>query len=87
MFFLPSVLNETKKVDNGNKTAEDSPPPGKKMRTCQRKGPTAGGKGADRTKGKQGNGPGGHGTALGSQLLGLQKNRDDTCSFALRGYN
>lgn len=58
MFFLPPVLNETKKVDNGNKTTEDSPPSGKKMRTCQRKGPVAGGKDADRTEGKQGKGQG-----------------------------
>lgn len=52
------MLNEAKKVDNGNKATEDDSPPGKKMRTCQRKGPMAGGKDADRTKDNRGNGPG-----------------------------
>ncbi|XP_007647986.1 poly [ADP-ribose] polymerase 2 isoform X1 [Cricetulus griseus] len=46
------VLNEAKKVNNGSKATEDFPP-GKKMRTCQRKGPTAGGKDADRTNSQQ----------------------------------
>ncbi|XP_031218323.1 poly [ADP-ribose] polymerase 2 isoform X4 [Mastomys coucha] len=46
------VLNEAKKVDNGNKATEDSPP-AKKMRPCHRKGPAAGGKNADRTKGRE----------------------------------
>lgn len=46
------MLNEAKKVDNGNRATDDSPP-GKKVRTCQKKGPAAGGKDTDRTKGKQ----------------------------------
>lgn len=51
------MLNEAKRVDNGNRATDDSPP-GKKVRTCQKKGPAAGGEDTDRTKGKQGNGPG-----------------------------
>lgn len=46
------VLNEAKRVDNGNRATDDSPP-GKKVRTCQKKGPAAGGEDTDRTKGKQ----------------------------------
>lgn len=68
---LASVgLNEAKRVNNGNKAAEDSPAV-KKMRTGQRKGPEAAGKDADGTNGKQGHkvtGQGGMG-----QLAGLSK--------------
>ncbi|XP_012981718.1 poly [ADP-ribose] polymerase 2 isoform X2 [Mesocricetus auratus] len=46
------VLNEAKRVNNGSK-ASGGAPPAKKMRTCQRKGPKAGGEDADRTNGQQ----------------------------------
>ncbi|XP_075805450.1 poly [ADP-ribose] polymerase 2 isoform X3 [Microtus pennsylvanicus] len=46
------VLNDAKRAKNSNKAAEDSPP-AKKIRTCQGKGPVAGGKDADGTNGEQ----------------------------------
>uniref|UniRef100_A0A8D2BF05 Uncharacterized protein n=1 Tax=Sciurus vulgaris TaxID=55149 RepID=A0A8D2BF05_SCIVU len=47
------ALNETKRLNNGNSTTEDSPL-AKKTRTCQKKNPETGGKAdKDRTEDRQ----------------------------------